>query len=699
MAEKYPDFIRQFGESSENYVKKLIGIWFTMFDENLLKEYFDKLTQHVNDFYGELIEQSLSQRSDMQKCIDELNKRGEVLSRLLKIESYFPRYQHEEMPLNTILYELEGKVENLDEKAQEKRQEISKLLAEQKVLCDQLDMSPRILLCDPLPTASDIEDFRKHLENLSNEKQKLSEKLSIMRSDVQNFLNILNLKLHTDIENRLVYSCDINISKQTFVGLQRMYDLYSVQVKELKSTIDDMREKLETLWNYLNTSLNTRIKFRLYTEYNRSTYDALYNELQRCEAVKRENINIYLRQLRAEIHKWWDKTLKSEKQRNRFLNFRSSCYTDDLLQLHELELEDLKFFYESNRCIFELYAERNMFWQRMQDLEAKAFEPGRFNNRGGQLLKEEKERKTLSIKLPKIEQQIRGLVRAFEDRESSPFLVHGKNIIEVMNDQWEEKRLEKEKLLTVVKNAGKTNILKSKANCVIPNSSNAKRTLPISKYAGSTLALKETPLKGNNLLPKSTNLLHKTPLKSTNRRYETPSAVDVLTAPHKVNSQKRKLTKSCPKHVFDNPCVSIKPTSSNKIISNAIKAIETENKFDSSLNTKRIISCTPTGRKGAIFKKRLSISKNNSKTIITEAIIDNGIECVNDVIKELDKGAYDAFNKCINGSNRSFTLENSAVTTDLVYIKRTHKLFINGSKRLEKRGTYVKLTTKNGKEK
>lgn len=42
--------------------------------------------------------------------------------------------------------------------------------------------------------------------------------------------------------------------------------------------------------------------------------------------------------------------------------------------------------------------------------EAKESEPGRYNNRGGQLLKEEKERKMISTKLPKIEDQLRQLV-------------------------------------------------------------------------------------------------------------------------------------------------------------------------------------------------------------------------------------------------------------------------------------------------
>lgn len=54
--------------------------------------------------------------------------------------------------------------------------------------------------------------------------------------------------------------------------------------------------------------------------------------------------------------------------------------------------------------------QRKVLWDRMAALEAKASEPGRYNNRGGQLLKEERERKTIANKLPKIEAELTELV-------------------------------------------------------------------------------------------------------------------------------------------------------------------------------------------------------------------------------------------------------------------------------------------------
>lgn len=48
------------------------------------------------------------------------------------------------------------------------------------------------------------------------------------------------------------------------------------------------------------------------------------------------------------------------------------------------------------RNIFEMVMTRKNLWLKMTELEARATEPGRYHNRGGQLLREEKERKAIA---------------------------------------------------------------------------------------------------------------------------------------------------------------------------------------------------------------------------------------------------------------------------------------------------------------
>lgn len=79
-------------------------------------------------------------------------------------------------------------------------------------------------------------------------------------------------------------------------------------------------------------------------------------------------------------------------------------------------------------------------------LEAKQNEPNRYNNRGGQLLREERERKQLNLKLPEIEAEIKMLVDEYHDRTNRDFLINGECIIDVMERDRENLRNAKEQL-------------------------------------------------------------------------------------------------------------------------------------------------------------------------------------------------------------------------------------------------------------
>ncbi|KAL9881073.1 protein regulator of cytokinesis 1-like [Glossina fuscipes fuscipes] len=651
MSNKHNSDIEEIQLATKHYLITLTEIWRTMFDDESCKDYLKKLLEHACHYYQELVEQSLTRRSCIEKEINELKREAEDIKRLLKVEVNVPHRISDTTPLMVIQYELDRSLEDLRQQLLERRAQISQLLEEQALLCDELGEPERPLLSDPLPTPSEIEDFRRHVENLHNEKQKLEKKLFTMRRDIKKFLDILNFKLRTEMEKNLLHSRHIKLNQETFENLQHMYDLYGGQVQGLKENIDDMRKKLDTLWERLRTSPNTRSKFQQYTDYNQFTYDIIYSELLRCETLKSQNIKTYVEQLRNEIREWWDKTLKSDLQRSRFSHFQSTCYTDDLLVLHELELDDLKLYYENNRQLFELYADRNILWDRMQALEAKASEPGRYNNRGGQLLKEEKERKTIATKLPKIEQQIQQFVQMYEEREHAPFLVYGENIVDVMNYQWEQKRLKKEKLSSA---RSKSRVIQSNASYAMGTNSITKRTPMTLKNASSTLSLRKTP-----------STLDLTGVFSSQKRKLNPAEEIAPLAKHS-------LIGAC-----NGPSILITPNSNSKITNNIGKAIKIPTKLKSPLKKNRVIGTTirrQSGRRSVNLKKRRSINSNSGqkakppKIIVTEYTTDdsNGADT--------DGDTYDSFEKCIEPRSRSSTLQSSIASTSITSANRTARI-------------------------
>lgn len=112
----------------------------------------------------------------------------------------------------------------------------------------------------------------------------------------------------------------------------------------------DMISKLKVMWVILDVPQDTRERWlAIATKCKQSSVEAVEAELKRCEAKKAENMKTFIQKLRDMLTAQWDKIHKSQEERNRFELFRSQMYTEDLYQMHELELKKCERFYEDNR--------------------------------------------------------------------------------------------------------------------------------------------------------------------------------------------------------------------------------------------------------------------------------------------------------------------------------------------------------------
>lgn len=108
-----------------------------------------------------------------------------------------------------------------------------------------------------------------------------------------------------------------------------------------------------------------------------------------------QNLEQFTIRMRDELLELWDKCHVSEEERATFAPFRSLDFTEELLERHEAEVRRYEAFLVENKEIFDLLSRRVELWERMTQLEIAATDSNRLNNRGGQLLKEEKERKQI----------------------------------------------------------------------------------------------------------------------------------------------------------------------------------------------------------------------------------------------------------------------------------------------------------------
>lgn len=100
--------------------------------------------------------------------------------------------------------------------------------------------------------------------------------------------------------------------------------------------------------------------------------------------------------MRHDLIGWWDRCYISEAERRNFTPFYTDVFSEELLELHEKQVEKYKNLHNDNKDIFLKVHHRENLWKRMEDIERRGRDPSRlFGNRGCALLQEEKERKKI----------------------------------------------------------------------------------------------------------------------------------------------------------------------------------------------------------------------------------------------------------------------------------------------------------------
>uniref|UniRef100_A0A8C6VRT6 Protein regulator of cytokinesis 1b n=1 Tax=Nothobranchius furzeri TaxID=105023 RepID=A0A8C6VRT6_NOTFU len=229
----------------------------------------------------------------------------------------------------------------------------------------------------------------------------------------------------------------------TSVKMLLLFFIFFLQLEEHKAeneaTCEALREKIHQLWDRLQTRQVEREALNEHMVSSRKrNLETLQAEVQRLEELKLRNIRSVIDAIRSEIAVFWDKCLFSIDQRQAFVPYYCGDFNEELMALHDAEIQRLKRHYETHKGLFEGVQKWEENWKLFLELEKKATDPARFTNRGGNLLKEEKHRSELQKNFPKVRHED-------EEEHSQEFTVNGQKFLQYVTQQWELHQVEKEK--------------------------------------------------------------------------------------------------------------------------------------------------------------------------------------------------------------------------------------------------------------
>ena len=387
----------------------------------------------ITELYDGMIDEAIQKRNDMQNKIEELLKQSSHLCKNLNIHT--PHYGSRGLTLYEEQEYLIKKIKKYEEEVESIKKEIKKLNKEELSLTKSLGRAPQSLPLEPLPSPDTISKFRKYLEQLESTRFEREEHFLNIKAEILDFVEDLNYEPTLDFERMVIDDSVFVVSDNNMKNIEEFLNSLKLLSDDIKKNITNLRKKVKSLWDLLDEDLVVRDEFfKKTTKNNKNTLRALQQEVTRIEHLKKAHIEVFVTRLRNKLASLWDKCHYTEEQRNDFEYFTSDTCNQDLLDIYEFEIKRVAEYYENNSTLYKLLEKRSDLWNRMVELEENASMPGRFKNRGGKLLKEEKERNALLKRLPKMEEQMMLLAEEFELEHKKPFYSWGKTVKELITE-------------------------------------------------------------------------------------------------------------------------------------------------------------------------------------------------------------------------------------------------------------------------
>ncbi|XP_023364577.1 protein regulator of cytokinesis 1 [Otolemur garnettii] len=401
--------------------------------------------KHIKELLDMMIAEEESLKERLIKSISFCQKELNTLCNELHIEPF------QEEGKTTILQlekDLRTQVEFMRKQKWERKQELKLLREQDQELCEILCMPPYNTDSASVPSLEELNQFRQHVATLRETKASRHQEFVSIKKQIILCMEELDHTPNTSFERDVVCEDEdaFCLSLENIATLQKLLRQLETQKSQNEAMCEGLRAKIRELWDRLQIPEEEREAVAMVmTGSKAKVRKALQLEVDRLEELKMQNMKKVIEAIRVELAEYWDRCFYSQEQRQDFAPYYIEDFTEDLLQIHDAEVVKLKDYYETHKELFEGVQKWEESWKLFLEFERKASDPSRFTNRGGNLLKEEKQRAKLQKTLPKLEEELKAQIEMWEQEHSKAFVVNGQKFMEYVTEQWEMHRLEKER--------------------------------------------------------------------------------------------------------------------------------------------------------------------------------------------------------------------------------------------------------------
>ncbi|KAK7110254.1 hypothetical protein V1264_014161 [Littorina saxatilis] len=425
---------------------RLYRIWNEIgIDESQVGNRAGTVSMHLCNLLEEMVSEEEQLREQMaaniQRFVDDLSTLClELAVPTVKVSEHLSMVQREK--------ELRTRLENLNREKQERLKKLKMLHERDQHLCDTLCTTPYYVPTNMVPSKEQLQELEAHVRGLEAEKEKRHKEFLHTKQKVVELCNEMDYDPETSFERDLI--CEdgeaFQLSTENMESLKNVLHDLERKNHNLVQQVKDLWARIHSLWDRLELEESERTDFESrHQGHKHSILSGLRDEVLRCEQLKFANLQRFVEGARRELVDWWNRCYFSKSQRDAFPAYHDETYTEELLEVHERELVNMQQYYKDHEHVLDLMTKRDKLWNEMLEFEKKASDPNRFfNDRGGKLLREEKARKKLMKDLPKVEEDAREEIEAWEKENGRVFLLEGVPFVHYIQRQWELFREQKE---------------------------------------------------------------------------------------------------------------------------------------------------------------------------------------------------------------------------------------------------------------
>ncbi|XP_077041713.1 protein regulator of cytokinesis 1 isoform X2 [Agelaius phoeniceus] len=404
----------------------------------------DVVRKHIKSLLDMMVAEEESLKERLLKSIALCRKELDTLCRELQLGPF----ETEESTILQMEKNLRTCVEVLQKQKQDRKQELKALQEQDRALCDILCTALFTIDTGSVPSLDDLDRYRRHVASLNTLKEQRREEFVSHKRQIILLMEELDHTPDTSFEQDVVCEDEeaFCLSEDNIMALQNLLQQLEGRRALNEAVCAELRARILALWERLQIPQEQRDSSAVHLAGSRArTRRALQQEVDQLEELKLQNMKSVIHAIRAELADYWDKCFYSQEQRERFSPFYDEDYTETLLELHDAEVGKMKIYYETHKDLFEAVRKWEENWKLFLELERKANDPSRFTNRGGNLLKEEKQRAKLQKTLSRLQEELEKKVQTWEEEFKGAFLVKGQQFMEYVSEQWQQYWLEKEK--------------------------------------------------------------------------------------------------------------------------------------------------------------------------------------------------------------------------------------------------------------